>query len=278
MEEKELLANANAFFDSKKYNELIELVDDNRSVIQKKYHEFNILYIRSLCELKQFDKALNLLDEELSMPYIPLEYDQVYRSIVQEVAQEVAPEYKIPQMSEDEIKELLNKRPIDEKFLDASISLKDKNIRNYLEEIKNIISDSSIPNACKAVLLMGLKGQEVSIDLDFVSPRGNKKINSLDYVLPLDKEYEVIFEAYKIINELSKDYNFKESMKIVATGIAISFMPFEIEKEDVNELVAACYYRSCEMLSMPISMDKLLDIFSLIDKEKTQYFIDVVID
>ncbi len=278
MEEKELLMNANILFDSKKYNELIELVDDNRSAIQKKYHEFNILYIRSLCELKQFDKALNILDEELAMPYIPMEYDQIYRTIVQEVAQEVAPEYKPPQMSEDEIKELLNKRPIDEKFLDAAISLKEKNIRNYLEEIKNIISDSSIPNVCKVVLLMGLKGQEVSLDLDFVSPRGNKKINSLDYVLPLDKEYEIIFEAYKMINDLSKDYNFKECMKIVATGIAISFMPFEVEKEEVNELVAACYYRTCEMLSMPISFDKLLEKFPLIDKEKTQYFIDVVID
>ncbi|MBE6124287.1 MAG: DUF3196 domain-containing protein [Erysipelotrichaceae bacterium] len=274
MEEKELLEKANSCFENKQYDSVISLIEQNKGIIQKHYHALNILYIKSLYEKKNYQEALSLVKEELSMPYIPMEYEDIYHNIYRDVVNEMTEQVEFPKMSEEDIKSVLTSRPVKEETMFTIASLKEKNIRNYLPELKLFMSDPSVDNVYKMVALLILKSQEVSTEIDFISKTGSKKINPVEYTLPLE-ECGVVDKACEIINECNKDYNFKECAKAITTGMIVSLLPLEIEKDDVTELAAFGYYKACQMLSISITLEKLLEIFPTINLDKINYLLSI---
>ena len=49
------------------------------------YYEVTALYLNALKELEEYEQAINILIEELSMPYIPQQYENLFNAVYDEI-------------------------------------------------------------------------------------------------------------------------------------------------------------------------------------------------
>lgn len=274
--EEELLKDVMRLLDEDKSEEVISVIDDNRKNITTKYHEFNIIYIQALIKLGKLDDALNILEEEISMPYIPAAYEKRYNELYQSVLILTKENLEDVAYTDKEIRRILTSRPLPEEFILMVLKLGDKNIRNYIDEIKDLIADPDVANLNKLLLLSALKGQEVSLDFNFVSKYGSKVINSSFDINNL--ESEIVDGCFLLLDDCSKDFNLIEVSKKNLMGILVALLPLEVGEDDLVDLVATAYYKACHMLGNNISKNALLNKFKNVNLDKVDYFESIEVE
>lgn len=56
-----------------------------KALAEETYYDVVAIYVSILKDLEEFEEAINIIVEELSMPYIPYQYETVYNAAYDEL-------------------------------------------------------------------------------------------------------------------------------------------------------------------------------------------------
>lgn len=157
--------------------------------------------IEHLIEQSQYQQALDLVNTELSMPYIPQEFLTDLKNFEQICKSELN-EGVSSAISFDVISDwLFDVDPI--KVESALIALNEVNLRNYVNEIENLLVHHP-DKLVNSMILLACMNQQIDYDFKF-----NKF--GLDYeVNPLYVEHPLESDGYLLAKERLSDLSFKE--------------------------------------------------------------------
>lgn len=155
-------------------------------IMRKNYYDELIKKIKDLIEIKKNNEALNLINEELSMPYVPKIYEQKLYDLLSIVNPEKANEKKI-YFSRDELLIMFeNYKDFDNDFLlNISSYFEEFNWKGHEDKIEKILINKNIDNKIKSIIYNNLALQ--NIDYDFkvenykINPHKNKTIFETDF-------------------------------------------------------------------------------------------------
>ena len=106
VEEGELLKKFQNLYNDGQYDSCVTYIEKKLSVFSNKFYDIMIIYLNSLINVGEKEKALKLVKEELSMPYIPMNFEDKFLEIYKEIAyiEKAGKEYNL---SREKIEEIL---------------------------------------------------------------------------------------------------------------------------------------------------------------------------
>lgn len=219
-------------------------------VKEKNYYEELIEKLENLIKDNKNTEVLKILNEELSLPYVPKEYEEKFHQLLLEVLPEK--QTKKSFFSRDELITLINEhKKYDVSFLlDISNGFNEYNWIGYEKQIQDIFDLKNLDNKIKCSIYNSLVIQ--NIDYDFLinniklNPFKNKTIFETNFAIKnlmnLDKKdlkdktinsiCEKIFFIY-LMNEFPKCMNFEYKD---ISGELISIAEVMIGNRNIEEL------------------------------------------
>ena len=151
------------------------------------YYETCLTEIRQAISDNKLSDALRILDEELAMPYVPSPYNETFVSLRDSIRIDTSPQSKYFE-DIDDIENAL--RGNDALKLKAIISLERMNLRVYLEEIQQLLSDITIDDWMKRQILIFLIDQDINQEIRVSIIGQHVTLNPKNLMNPIgSKEY-----------------------------------------------------------------------------------------
>lgn len=194
------------------------------------YYDELLVNIDKLISSNELDEAKRLVENELSLPYIPRDIEEK----LLEYSKQFKHSIKVNKTIEiDEIIEYLSGN--DEHQLIAVDALSKKNLRDYIDICEEYLKNNRNMNA-KALLIDSLIRQEINYEFSYVNDCSLIKFNPIN--LQTIEETNGFIEASKTIS----DYYFKDPSKI-QLGLQLLFkeamlsLPNEINGKIVSKKI-----------------------------------------
>lgn len=161
--------------------------------MKKNYYDELIENIEILISENKKNEAAKIIEEELSLIYVPLEYEKKLNSYLDQIQPKNDKNNKQKLFSREEILTIINEyRKHDNNFLIEIASLFDENNwRGFEKEINDIFNLKELDNKVKSIIYNSLVVQ----DIDYNFQIDNLKINP--------KENKTIFETEFSLKNLS---------------------------------------------------------------------------
>ncbi|MDL2211499.1 hypothetical protein LJB88_01335 [Erysipelotrichaceae bacterium OttesenSCG-928-M19] len=160
------LLKAQCLYELERYNELVSFFEQINEMIENDYFEVLGYYILALIKLEDYDKALNMINDELAMPYVQEDYYEVLNNLYDDVlAQKQAflvdnNAYDI-RLDDETIEHILLDHDNYDEQLDVIMRLEDYNIRKLLPIIETfLVNDNSL--VLKTFILELLVKQQIN--------------------------------------------------------------------------------------------------------------------
>lgn len=196
-------------------------------------------------------EALNIIEEELSMIYIPKEFEEKLIELKKDLVESKPNKY----MSDEDIESYLLK---DEYFqLLALKELEKRNIRQYMDLVQDIFENVE-SNLVKISLLEICIHQQITDEIKFVKDGLEIYLIPAACNLPEDSEgYEACIDYLKEWLE-NDDPSFYKLCQEAALKESYLHMPFEIEEEEAESMAYAIVMYVSELMDCKESMKKAL--------------------
>ncbi|NQX84023.1 MAG: hypothetical protein HRS57_02395 [Mycoplasmataceae bacterium] len=232
---------------------------------KKNFYEETYQKIVDLIFENKYEEAIKILDEELSMPYIPSEYESKF----------VIQRNKIDSILNKDSKkssDRLSFSYISDFFYDGNLEDIEKldfcitnlnylNLRNNIDEVKEFFNLDRLPNWVKADIFLILANQKIEISTTL----NNNEISTKDYM----KFEEQSFQTN--IKDILKN---KEDDKIIQeTSIKLfdfyvkNIFPEKIEKKEFSIYAGVFSWFANKMILDIDIKDKVLKKYNLLEKE-----------
>jgi hypothetical protein len=244
------------------------------------YYVSTIKQINSLIKKLEYNKALDMLVEEMSMPYIPLKYEETFSNLFREVTlliedKETSSKFKTI-LTDEEIVKALNTKDIEPIHLEVVInSLKNINIRSILKDIKKFLSDKTKNDFIKTLVLIELVRQEIKDEI--ILMKGGQEIIIYPSRLTPFEETKTLGYVSRILEEqMFKD----QTQQMIALGIMqtslIFEFPNEIKLDELNFFVVACHYMSSIYLRKEETLEDIMSIYKVDDINKVLEKVELI--
>ncbi len=156
---------------------------------KQNFYELKLIEIKNLLANNKIDQVLKILDEELSLSYIPLEYEEIFSKLWIEINNQ-------KKQQENLEKHLSSEQFIDylfandnKKLIKAISVIEEINLKPLKKILKKWIEDSKNDNwIAKVYMIEAMAAQEINIDLIY----NQKLINP--------QKFGSIFEKTQVIN------------------------------------------------------------------------------
>jgi hypothetical protein len=175
--------------------------------MDKQYYLDIIKKINDLCNKKEYEKAFNIIQEEINQPYIPNEFinqfEQLYLQINQLInVQRIQNKYN--NMSKLELlSQAYNEKKLDVNIFSYFLAKFVKDIDDVdFQYINKIFKNKDIENTEKIFILKQIKDSELKYDFNYFNKNLNKEflinsqssfeVNLIDYYVQVDKLIEKI--------------------------------------------------------------------------------------
>lgn len=193
----------------------------------------------------ELDQALFLIRKELEMPYIPNEIEQELLVLQREIRFKSGEDESNNEISDQKLLNMLKGKEMSQ--LQAVNHLTTRNLRLYVEELKDYLSKDPSPEAA-ALLIDALAEQEISDEFTYT-------INGVEYtfwpdsVTPVTKS-EGFKEGLKYLNEvLGKEPSLLEMVKTVFINHLYLSLPLSIDAEESHRLIDDFIVQVREMMN-----------------------------
>ena len=237
------------------------------------YYDVISIYIASLKELEEFEEAIDIVVEELSMPYIPYEYETVFNAAHDELllAKREANEWMERHnnaFSLEDMENILMKDILNEDLLYMAIEqMEGINIRRLLPAIRIFLKDSSKPSFAKSLLIELMIEQEIDEDMILIK-------NGIEYDInpsyaPLVLNQEVGGTILALLSEGIEDEN--PSLFCLCEQFLNYYLyliyPKYINEYDYRSLAAAIHYHLASMQYIDLEIDDIEKLYNCDEEE-----------
>lgn len=209
--------------------------------------------INTLINDGKYQQALEKINQELSMPYIPANYEEVFLEYKKQCLSYLRKDNRVI-LDDNQVKDFLFSNNIDQMYL-ALDYLAKSNIRNYMDLIQHYLLWDDKDDMVAYLLIQALHNQDINKELIISKNRQQIKFNP-DKCHNLENNYwlnvlsdtlnDVIgnddISAYNIIHQYIVetyihlypiDINELEDIKLLLKNVLDSYyMQFSIEKND----------------------------------------------
>lgn len=184
------------------FEKVIELLrDSNANHYEKVYIE-----AQALIGLGKLEEAMDLVAEELKMPYIPMEHDKKFNDLFDQiiVAKRQSSGAPLTNYTIDQIASILENENDFEMLINAIVQLKDYNVRNLIEVIKDFLKDDTKNSIAKTLLVEVLQNQAIE-DKVIISKNGKKLETQVTSLVPVLESDVLAICSSHLENNLAKD-------------------------------------------------------------------------
>jgi len=250
-----------ANFNIGNFGKTVELVNLALSKDEKNYYWLIRYKIEALIESNQLQKALEVVQEELKMPYIPKDYVEYFETLGQQLNNQVKLSQKkdyFKNLTDEDFSLMLLSEQDETNLLVLVEQFNHRNARALIPTVSSFVGLNYVANYIKMALLEILHDQ--AIDQEFVLTNKGKtiKINPLQ-LEPLFQQ-EGFKQAIKLIDEFSNSITI--SQKEIAYELLISYLadnfPIRVDAKTQPSLVAAVLIFSSQMLSISNNQPEIM--------------------
>lgn len=204
------------------------------------YYEDILKKVENLKQNQEYETCFKILEEELSMPYIPKEYEDRLVADYNECRSMVRQDRTQKVYDEDDIAALLN-GSLDEAFL-AIEQLKKSNIRNHLTEIQDYLNND--PHyLVRSFLMEAMMEQNITDEITTVMD-GLEVTFTPCYIEP-PMESDGVAKAIELLRDWFENDDPTFLMMCVESLVREAYLklPFNIEEDEALDLAVAiaCY-------------------------------------
>ncbi|HPX33021.1 MAG TPA: DUF3196 family protein [Erysipelotrichaceae bacterium] len=197
------------------------------------YYQTIVNHIEKLIESNDFIMANKLIEEELSMPYVPQDVLMKLQQLHDICKFNLNEEKKSELLSPEEVYEYLKLGS--EKAYKALETLSMANIRNYLAVVKEILVDNAVNRVLKSLLIEQLQIQQISNIINFTIDDRVYSIIPSQIPSPLSQSnFAVISKNLEKIIESNP--SFLQQCQMVLINVVYDNYPFLIKDEDVDKI------------------------------------------
>lgn len=197
IDEDILLDEFQKMYNEHKYVQCVLYIEKKLSAFSTKFYDVMIIYLYSLIKAHNKEKALKIVKEELSMPYIPALYEERFKEIYNELSYKEK-ETKEFVLSRDKIREILETNDDKNIIILAIVEMCKLNIRDFLDSIQ-VFFKRKIRNIFKVMLIDALRSQGVNKEFELIN-EGDRT-----YINPINSENVLECEDYDILKKILEE-------------------------------------------------------------------------
>lgn len=236
------------------------------------YYDVVAIYVSILKELEKYDEAIDIIVEELSMPYIPYQYETMFNAAYDDLLlakQEASYDGNIQKIfNEEDINNILSRDDCNEELLYMAIEqMEGMNIRRVLPAVRGFIASNSKPDFAKSLLIELMIDQEVDEEMTVVKKGISYDINPIYEPMVLASEARSVI--HQTLSQVIEDDN--PSLFLMCEQFLdfylYSIYPKYIDDSDYRNIAAAIHYHLASMQYIDIEMEDI-EISYNVDKEE----------
>lgn len=225
------------------------------------YYDVISIYVAALKELEEFEEAIDIVVEELSMPYIPYEYETVFNAAHDELllakreANEGMERHNNAFSLEDMENILMKDIPNEDLLYMAIEQMEGMNIRRLLPAIRNFLKDDHKPSFAKSLLVELMIDQEIDEEMVLVKNGIEYEINPSYAPLVLNQEVGEAILA--LLSEGIEDENpslFSLCEQFLNFYLYLIY-PKYIDEYDYRPIAGAIHYHLASMQYIDLELD-----------------------
>ena len=222
------------------------------------YYEVTALYLNALKELEEYEQAINILIEELSMPYIPQQYENLFNAVYDEIIlmkqeKNYQLENKSTIMSAQEIGRLLDRDKVNDDLIYKALDqLQQLNIRMIMPEVTRFLKNPHKSSFAKTLIMEILIDQQV--DEEFTVVKGDETYYFNGSYSPLVLERECYTLIGKSLSRVLEDDNptlLSQCLDYLEYYL-YTIYPKDIMPEDCDLVAATLHYYVATLQNMPV--------------------------
>ncbi len=208
------------------------------------YYDEVIKEIKENIENKNFAEAMSLLKKELSMPYIPNEVEERLYGLLRDVKFQMSEQSRSYEKNIDDILDGLH--GTGEQQLLACTQLIKRNLREYVEDIQNYLSDDPYTDAA-ALLVESIAEQELQDE--FVWNKDGVEYTFYGDSITPCAQSKGFLKANNLLQQwLEKNPDMYEMAKSLLIHEVFLFLPLTYEEEDGESLAYDIVENICHMM------------------------------
>lgn len=246
----------------KEYDQAYEEGMKAKALAEKTYYDVVAIYVSVLKELEKYEEAINIIVEELSMPYIPYQYETMFNAAYDDLLlakQNASYEGTIQHVfNEEDIVNILSRDDYNEELLYMALEqLESMNVRRILPAVKAFISNNDKPDFAKSLLIEVMIDQEIDEEMAVVK-------NGISYdINPLYEPMVLTQEARGVIDQLLADVieNDNPSLYQLCEQFLDFYLytiyPRYIDDMDYRAIAAAIHYHLASLQYIDIEMEDI---------------------
>jgi tetratricopeptide (TPR) repeat protein len=223
------------------------------------YFQLIDIYIMILLQLNEYEEIVSTVQALLDEREIPSEKLDNFSKILEFSKRKLDSQSKKmmdpPSFPEEKDMNLFQYDNINDQFL-AIAKLSQKNVRGYLNEIRDYLKSSEGHPFLKSMLLQLLKEQDVNEEMVVEKFQQRHSINPI-HLVDMDSYMEAT-DITAILKRVMEQENptLYESMKEMVTRHSFLLFPIERQPSDPKMWAAAYHFMALEYFGMPNSIEK----------------------
>ena len=239
------------------------------------YYDVVSMYVTTLKELGEFEEAINILIEELSMPYIPYQYETLFNTAYDEVLlDKQEANYEVESKNQifsiEEISQVLKNKECNEDLLYMALDqLQQLNVRMIIPVIQDYLMNPQNHFFDKTLLIEIMIDQQIDEDIQVEKFGRYYDINPSYMALVLEQTQYA--ETLKYLQNGIEDENpslFEQCVEYLEYTL-YALYPQDIYEEDCHVLAAAIHYYVATLQSMDIDLNDL-EVMYYCDKSEIE--------
>lgn len=255
------LEKIQCLFELEKYDELLSFYESIKNSLEDDYYEIFGYVINSLINKEEFDSALDLLNEELSMPYIPQNYEHIINDLYDDVVAlkqvHLTKNNAYKLYDENNVKEILQHDNDYFNLFEIVNDLHRYNIRNLVESIQ-IFLKRNVSSILKSMVLEEYLNQEISQTL--IVEKNNLEFEYLassNTYVENDENYQKTIDI--LVDRLDKTPSFLEMALSIIYSYAYIIYPLTIDEDEILylALIIEYYILTLNMENVDINYEDL---------------------
>lgn len=232
------------------------------------YYDELLAGIRKNMEQGRYDSANAMIEEELSMPYVPSKVLTELNELKKELKPYLSKEKEMKIMSPEEVSKALEKGG--EAVFRALRTLDNSNIRNYLDVIQEYLLDDMADRLVVSMLIEACQKQQVSTPLSYYH-RGERHIVVPSQLKGMFAD-EAVNEAYSMMVRILESQNpsfLKQCEQVLVQYVSLNYpQKITVSGEDLAYSVIRYVYLAYDdeegfdefARAQQISLENLVDI------------------